>query len=61
MEYLSIDINPPPLDTKIIVKKLVFNFDDGAEIINMNSNIWSEESAVESLIETGFHYGAWYE
>jgi hypothetical protein len=54
INYLSIGVNPPPLDTKIIVKKSAFNFDDGAEIINMNSNIWSEESAVESLIGNGF-------
>ena len=30
IKYLSVGVNPPPLDTKIIVKKSIFDFDDGA-------------------------------
>tara|TARA_R110000787_G_scaffold167889_2_gene280859 strand:- start:6628 stop:6810 length:183 start_codon:yes stop_codon:yes gene_type:complete len=50
MDYLSVGVNPPPLDTKIIVKKSEFNFDDCAHIITMSSDNWSEESAAEFLI-----------
>ena len=56
IKYLSVSVTPPKLDVKIIVKKGFDNytFDDGAEIVNMSSNIWSEESAAESLIGNGF-------
>jgi hypothetical protein len=50
IKYLSVGVNPPPLDKKIIVKKSEFNFDDCAHIITMSSDNWSEESAAEFLI-----------
>tara|TARA_R110000744_G_scaffold321118_3_gene427254 strand:+ start:1631 stop:1813 length:183 start_codon:yes stop_codon:yes gene_type:complete len=50
MDYLSVGVNPPPLDTKIIVKKSEFNFDDCAHIMTMSSDNWTEESAAEFLI-----------
>ena len=52
IKYLSVGINPPPLDVKIIVKKAEgdFNFDDCAVIMTMSSSNWSIESAVEFLI-----------
>lgn len=49
IKYLTVSINPPPLDTKLIVKKSVFSFDDCAKVITMSSDHWSEESAVEFL------------
>ena len=54
INYQFTSITPPPLDTKLVVKRSKFVFSDGAEIINMDSKIWSEESAVESLIGNGF-------
>lgn len=58
IKYETISINPPPLDTKIVVKKSDWVFDDGAEIVNMSSDTWSTESAVESLIGNGFELWA---
>jgi hypothetical protein len=54
IKYLSVGVNPPPLDTKIIVKKSEFNFDDCAHIMTMSSNNWTEESAAEFLLGGGF-------
>lgn len=52
IEYLTVGINPPPLDTKILVKKAEgdFNFDDMAKLHTFSSDHWSEESAAEFLI-----------
>lgn len=51
MRYLTVGTNPPPLDTKIIIKKAVgdFKFDDCARIHTLDSSLWSQESAVEWL------------
>jgi len=49
IKYLTVGANPPPLDVKIIVKKLDFTFDDCAKVMTMSSDHWSEESAVEFL------------
>ena len=54
MEYLSISINPPPLDVKIIVKKAKFTFDDGARLRIMKNELWTQSGAVQHLIDDGF-------
>jgi len=53
IKYLSIGINPPPLDTKIIVKKSIFDFDDGAKVVELNGNEASLEWYVSDLISSG--------
>ena len=53
IKYLSIGVNPPPLDTKIIVKKSVFNFDDGAKVIELNGHEASLDWYVSDLISSG--------
>lgn len=55
IKYLTVGVNPPPLDKKIIVKKAPkdFIFDDMANIRTMSSDIWSQESAAEYLIGNG--------
>ena len=54
IKYQSINVTPPPLDVKIVVKKSQFAFSDGAKIRVMDSIIWSEDSAAEWLIGSGF-------
>ncbi len=56
INYLSVSVNPPPLDTKIIVKKDsdAFTFDDGAKIIFLESKQASEEWHVMNLVSDGF-------
>ena len=51
IKYLSVGINPPPLDTKLIVKKAEggYIFDDMAKLHIFSKENWSEESAVEFL------------
>ncbi len=55
IKYLSIAINPVPLDVKILTKK--DNADcmhtDMAQVITMSSKEWSEESANEWLLGNG--------
>ena len=55
INYLSISINPAPLDVKILVKK--DNADcmhtDMAQVITMSSNEYSEEFANEWLLGNG--------
>lgn len=53
IKYLSVGVNPPPLDKKIIVKKSIFDFDDGAKIIELNGNEASLEWHVSELIGSG--------
>ena len=53
IKYLSIGINPPPLDTKIIVKKSIFDFDDGAKVIELNGREASLDWYVSDLISSG--------
>lgn len=52
IKYLTVSINPPPLDTKLIVKKAEgdYSFDDMAKIHIFSKENWSEESAAEFLI-----------
>ena len=54
MDYLSVGVNPPPLDTKIIVKKSEFTFDDCAQIRTMSNDYWTEDTAAEFLLGGGF-------
>ena len=54
MEYLSISINPPPLDVKIIVKKETYIYCDYAEIKTMKTEEWTQEGAAQHLINDGF-------
>ncbi len=49
IKYLTVGVNPPPLDTKILVKKSEFAFDDNAKVMTLSSNNWSQETAVEFL------------
>ena len=53
IKYLSVGVNPPPLDTKIIVKKSIFDFDDGAKVIELNGNDASLDWYISELIGTG--------
>ena len=53
IKYLSVGVNPPPLDTKIIVKKSVFDFDDGAKVVELNGNKASLDWHVSELISSG--------
>ena len=53
IKYLSVGVNNPPLDKKIIVKKAVFDFDDGAKIIELNGNEASLQWYVDTLISSG--------
>ena len=53
IKYLSVGVNPPPLDTKIIVKKSIFDFDDGAKVIMLIGNDASLEWHISELIGTG--------
>ena len=54
INYQFTSITPPPLDVKIVIKKSQFTFSDGAKIRVMDSIIWSEDSAAEWLIGSGF-------
>jgi len=47
--YLRVGINPPPLDTKIIVKKDEFTFDDAAKIMTLDSELDSLDGHVMNL------------
>lgn len=53
IEYLSVGVNPPPLDKKIIVKKSIFDFDDGAKVIELNGNEASLDWHILELINSG--------
>ena len=53
IKYLSVGVNPPPLDTKIIVKKSIFDFDDGAKVIELNGREASLDWYVSDLISSG--------
>tara|TARA_R110002096_G_scaffold66306_1_gene161378 strand:- start:30423 stop:30608 length:186 start_codon:yes stop_codon:yes gene_type:complete len=53
IKYLSVGVNPPPLDTKIIVKKSVFDFDDGAKIVELNGKDASLDWHICELISSG--------
>lgn len=53
IEYLSVGINPPPLNTKIIVKKSIFTFDDGAKIIELDVRQASLDWHISNLISEG--------
>ena len=54
IKYQFTSITPPPLDVKIVVKKSQSTFTDFARIRVMDSIIWSEESAAEWLLGSGF-------
>ncbi len=56
IDYLSVSVNEPPLDTKILVKKDsdAFVFDDSAKIIFLESKQASKEWHVMSLLSDGF-------
>jgi hypothetical protein len=51
-DYLTVSVNPPPLDVKIIVKKETgkFTFDDGAKIMTLDSNLDSIDGYVMALV-----------
>ncbi len=60
IEYVSIGVKCPPLDEKILVKKIINTnlFDDAATVKTMESTMWSnEEDAAMYLITEGF--GLW--
>ena len=52
IKYLSIDVNPVPLDVKILIKndKADCMHVDMAQVIIMSSKEWSEESANDWLL-----------
>ena len=53
IKYLSVGINPPPLNTKIIVKKSMFDFDNGAHVIELKESDASLDWHIEQLIISG--------
>jgi len=54
IEYLTVTINPPPLDEKILVKKSQCAFDDGARVIILGSKEASLNWHIEELVSTGY-------
>ena len=54
MSYLTIITNPPPLDTKIIVKKEQWIFDDCAKIVTLSKDDADIEFHVDMLDSDGF-------
>lgn len=56
ISYLSVKINPPPLDKKIIVKKDVgaYTYDDSAKIVVLYGDDASIDWHCMSLICDGF-------
>lgn len=50
--YLTVSVNPPPLDKKIIVKKDTgdFTFDDSAKIMTLDSRKAGLDCHVMSLV-----------
>jgi len=50
--YLTVSVNPPPLDVKIIVKKDTgdFTFDDSAKIMTLESGQASLDCHVMNLV-----------
>jgi hypothetical protein len=56
INYLTIGINPPPLDKKIIIKKDagVYTYDDKAQIVTLYGDAASIEWHCEQLIADGF-------
>ena len=52
IEYLSMDVNPVPLDVKILMKNEGL-FNDMAQVITMSSKEWSQEDANEWLLGNG--------
>jgi len=56
INYLSVKINPPPLDKKIIVKKDsdAFVFDDGAKIIELADREASLDWHCLNLLSDGY-------
>lgn len=53
IKYLSVGINPPPLNKKIIVKKSIFTFDDGAKIVELEESKGDIDWHVSNLIDDG--------
>ena len=61
IEYVSIGVKYPPLDEKILVKRIVNTniFDDSATVKTMESAMWSnEEDAAMYLLTEGFELWA---
>lgn len=54
IKYLSVGINPPPLDTKIIVKKSIYDFDNGAHVTELKESDASLDWHITQLIVSGF-------
>ena len=56
INYLTVGVNPPPLDKKIIVKKDfdAHVFDDGAKIVVLESNHAKQDEHCMDLICAGF-------
>jgi len=52
--YLSIGVNPPPVNTKIIVKRSSYDFDDGAKIVILSDEDASLDWHLMGLICEGF-------
>ena len=51
--YLTVSVNPPPLDVKIIVKKDInseFSFDDSAKIMTLDSKLAKLDEHIMNLI-----------
>ena len=53
-DYLSVGVNPPPLNKKIIVKKSDFVFDDGAKIVMLKGEEASLDYHLLGLVCDGF-------
>lgn len=53
IKYLSIGINPPPLDASILVVG-VREFGDKGQVVVLNSNEASLEFHIENLLYNGF-------
>ena len=60
INYLSVKINPPPLDKKIIVKKDIkdcsdaFMFDDGAKVVELADREASLDWHCLNLLSDGY-------
>ncbi len=61
VKYLSVGVNPPPLEKKIIVKKDsdAYEFDDGAKIIILEDKEASIDWHCMTLLSDG--YSLWAE
>lgn len=54
MDYLSIAINPPPLEVQIVIKKSEYTIDSGARVETLSGHDASQEWHCGNLIAEGF-------